>query len=133
MVMFSAFRMSYVRFMCDFRTMSASSESEGERRDFSDAEQDRRDSARKGVRGAPVAEQSGQMVLLCEYDGGELIREEPVEAEVRRRLEPEKAMSPMKGRASKVRQIREGQTIFKGHRSYELMLQLQLGIRWSIG
>ena len=27
---------------------------------------------------------------------------------------------------------RPGETIFKGHRSYDLMLNLQLGIRWSV-
>ena len=27
---------------------------------------------------------------------------------------------------------RPGETIYKGHRSYDLMLNLQLGIRWSI-
>jgi hypothetical protein len=26
-----------------------------------------------------------------------------------------------------------GETIYKGHRSYDLMLNLQLGIRWSVG
>jgi hypothetical protein len=29
--------------------------------------------------------------------------------------------------------LKLGETIFKGHRSYELMVQLQLGIRWSTG
>ena len=28
---------------------------------------------------------------------------------------------------------RPGETIYKGHRSYDLMLNLQLGIRWSVG
>lgn len=28
---------------------------------------------------------------------------------------------------------RQGETIFKGHRSYDLMLNLQLGIRYSVG
>ena len=27
---------------------------------------------------------------------------------------------------------RPGETIYKGHRSYDLMLNLQLGIRWSV-
>ena len=30
-------------------------------------------------------------------------------------------------------QSRPGETIFKGHHSYDLMLNLQLGIRWSVG
>jgi 1-phosphatidylinositol-4-phosphate 5-kinase len=28
---------------------------------------------------------------------------------------------------------KQGETIFKGHRSYDLMLNLQLGIRYSVG
>ena len=30
------------------------------------------------------------------------------------------------------RQVRLGETIYKGHRSYDLMLNLQLGIRYTI-
>ena len=102
----------------------------------------------------------GKKLLLCEYENGAMIREESVDAELAQRPSPADGhgtgtgeastaaavvaavssaaagfSSPLTrgARADKVRQVRAGETIFKGHRSYELMLQLQLGVRWSVG
>lgn len=37
------------------------------------------------------------------------------------------------GKRGRQAATRQGETIFKGHRSYDLMLNLQLGIRYSVG
>ena len=69
--------------------------------------------------------------LLREYDRGALVREERVPAQQRPVGDPVAGRPAVKTR--KVRQVRMGETIFKGAPSYDLMLQLQLGIRWSVG
>ena len=90
-------------------------------------------------------------LLLCEYNDGAMIREEIIEAsmvqkQIHRHPVASVALDQMTRAVAavssatakvtgmrKVRQVSMGETIFKGHRSYELMLQLQLGVRWSVG
>jgi 1-phosphatidylinositol-4-phosphate 5-kinase len=104
----------------------------------------------------------GKKLLLCEYDDGKLIREEIIEADVVRGVNVVGGMAAAE-RASKGggryraaeavfaaaaavtaprakmgwlqarRTPLAGETIYKGHKSYELMVQLQVGVRWSIG
>ncbi len=69
--------------------------------------------------------------VLREYDRGSLVREELVPAQQRPVGDPVAGRPAVKTR--KVREVRMGETIFKGAPSYDLMLQLQLGVRWSVG
>ncbi|CAL8463328.1 g2862 [Coccomyxa elongata] len=76
-----------------------------------------------------------ERVFVREYEAGRLMREDPISAE-----ELEAVFGPFRRRADRAerRQRRRrrvanklGETIYKGHRSYDLMLNLQLGIRHS--
>ena len=69
--------------------------------------------------------------VLREYNHGNLVREELVPAQQRPVGDPVAGRPAVKTR--KVREVRMGETIFKGAPSYDLMLQLQLGVRWSVG
>ncbi len=69
--------------------------------------------------------------VLREYDRGALVREERVPAQQRPVGDPVAGRPVVKTRRK--REVRMGETIFKGAPSYDLMLQLQLGIRWSVG
>jgi 1-phosphatidylinositol-4-phosphate 5-kinase len=69
--------------------------------------------------------------VLREYNHGTLMREEVVPAQQRPVGDPVAGRPAVKTR--KVREVRMGETIYKGAPSYDLMLQLQLGIRWSVG
>jgi 1-phosphatidylinositol-4-phosphate 5-kinase len=79
---------------------------------------------------AAVADAPREAVLR-EYDHGTLTREEHVPVQQRPVGDPVAGRAAVKTR--KVREVRMGETIFKGAPSYDLMLQLQLGIRWSVG
>jgi 1-phosphatidylinositol-4-phosphate 5-kinase len=83
-----------------------------------------------GPADAAVADAPREAVLR-EYDHGTLVREELVPAQQRPVGDPVAGRPAVKTR--KVREVRMGETIFKGAPSYDLMLQLQLGIRWSVG
>ncbi|KAK9917488.1 hypothetical protein WJX75_004962 [Coccomyxa subellipsoidea] len=76
-----------------------------------------------------------ERVFVREYEAGRLVREDPISPE-----ELEAVFGPFRRRADRAerRQRRRrrvanklGETIYKGHRSYDLMLNLQLGIRHS--
>jgi 1-phosphatidylinositol-4-phosphate 5-kinase len=71
--------------------------------------------------------------MLRTYEHGQLVREEAV-PEGRM---PVDGVDPVAGppavKTRRKREVRMGKTIFKGAPSYDLMLQLQLGIRWSVG
>ncbi|EIE18182.1 PIP5K-domain-containing protein [Coccomyxa subellipsoidea C-169] len=76
-----------------------------------------------------------ERVFVREYEAGRLVREDPIAPE-----ELEAVFGPFRRRADRAerRQRRRrrvanklGETIYKGHRSYDLMLNLQLGIRHS--
>eukprot|EP00884_Botryococcus_braunii_P012486 jgi/Botrbrau1/21238/Bobra.39_2s0036.1 len=74
-------------------------------------------------------------VFIREYDDGRLLLEDAL-----RPGELELVFGQTKGRRPERRNRRkrraanrQGETIFKGHRSYDLMLNLQLGIRYSVG
>jgi 1-phosphatidylinositol-4-phosphate 5-kinase len=83
-----------------------------------------------GPADAAVADAPREAVLR-EYDHGTLVREELVPAQQRPVGDPVAGRPAVKTR--KVREVRMGETIFKGAPSYDLMLQLQLGVRWSVG
>ena len=84
-----------------------------------------------GPADAAAAADVPREAVLREYDHGTLLREELVPAQQRPVGNPVAGRPAVKTR--KVREVRMGQTIFKGAPSYDLMLQLQLGIRWSVG
>lgn len=69
--------------------------------------------------------------VLREYERGTLVREERVPATQRPVGDPIAGLAVRKTR--KRREVRMGETIIKGAPSYDLMLQLQLGVRWSVG
>ncbi|KAL3131311.1 hypothetical protein ABBQ38_000603 [Trebouxia sp. C0009 RCD-2024] len=78
----------------------------------------------------------GDSVFIREYNSNSLLREDAISAE-----ELDAVFGPFERRRERrqKRRIRTkrweqrpGETIYKGHRSYDLMLNLQLGIRWSI-
>lgn len=81
-------------------------------------------------------------MMLQEYSEGQLLREEVASQTFCAQYQPPYSvvMSALKSkdakklkRKKKKKQKQVGETIFKGHRSYDLMLNLQLGIRWSVG
>ena len=67
---------------------------------------------------------------MREYDHGALVREERVPAQ--RRPVGDPVAGPRAVKTRRKREVRMGETIYKGAPSYDLMLQLQLGIRWSV-
>jgi len=71
-------------------------------------------------------------ILLCECSDDKVVKKELAEAEQigGRSL---RIANPIASRSQKVRQVRHGETIYKGHGSYDLMIQLQVGIQWSVG
>ncbi|KAA6423973.1 MAG: phosphatidylinositol-4-phosphate 5-kinase, partial [Trebouxia sp. A1-2] len=78
----------------------------------------------------------GDSVFIREYSSNKLLREDAISAE-----ELDAVFGPFERRQERrqKRRIRTkrweqrpGETIYKGHRSYDLMLNLQLGIRWSV-
>ncbi|DBA84719.1 hypothetical protein WJX77_004824 [Trebouxia sp. C0004] len=78
----------------------------------------------------------GDSVFIREYSNNKLLREDTISAE-----ELDAVFGPFERRQERrqKRRIRTkrweqrpGETIYKGHRSYDLMLNLQLGIRWSV-
>lgn len=74
-----------------------------------------------------------QECLLREYNNGKLKREKVVQEEsIPLELRLPKTPTPKRRMSQKVNKKKDGETIFKGHRSYELMVQLQLGIRCSV-
>jgi len=80
-----------------------------------------------------TSEAMGTYVLLCECVDNELVKQEVVEAERVRGHKHSLWMRPTASRSQKVRKVLHGETIYKGHGSYDLMLQLRVGIRWSVG
>ena len=68
-------------------------------------------------------------VILREYKRGKLLREEWVP----RDAVPLPDLAQLKSKSKKQRAQLQGERIIKGHRSYDLMLNLQLGIRHSVG
>lgn len=83
-------------------------------------------SPKGGADGAGAGE-----VMLREYDNGLLVREEAVPETERPKGDP--VAGPPAKKTRKKREVVMGETIYKGAPSYDLMLQLQLGIRWSVG
>jgi 1-phosphatidylinositol-4-phosphate 5-kinase len=78
-----------------------------------------------------TADLGNTYLLLCECSEDEILKKEVVEADrVAHKYSSWK--SPMASRSRKVRKVRHGETIYKGHGSYDLMLQLRVGIRWSV-
>ena len=61
---------------------------------------------------------------------GELVSESPAGEET---PEATPAAGPAAVKSRKKRDVKLGKTVYKGAPSYNLMLQLQLGIRWSVG
>lgn len=80
-----------------------------------------------------TSEAAGTYVLLCECVDNKLVKQEVVEAERVRGHRHSLWSSPIASRSQKVRKVLHGETIYKGHGSYDLMLQLRVGIRWSVG
>ena len=72
-------------------------------------------------------------VLLCKCSEDKVVDQEVVESERVGHKHSTWLSSPMTSRSQKVRQVLHGETIYKGHGSYELMIQLRMGIRWSVG
>ena len=75
--------------------------------------------------------------LSQEYTHGTLVAEEPATSEFHTHYKPPntkkknvKAKKAFKINYQRHKQNKLGETVFKGHRSYDLMLNLQLGVRW---
>ena len=103
---------------------------------------------------AAIAELTGEVghVYACEFQHGELVQEEAIQPEdlvaVFGQAFSKHALGVVRGVAgggkrlmrgrsrggggSRRREDRMGETIFKGSRSYDLMLNLQLGIRYTL-
>jgi 1-phosphatidylinositol-4-phosphate 5-kinase len=89
-----------------------------------------------GALGAP-------RLLIREYDKGSLLREDALSAEEikmifgflwpKRQKKVRQRMRRALGRKGPRLQLKMGEVVYKGHYSYELMNQLQLGIRYSVG
>jgi hypothetical protein len=77
-------------------------------------------------------------MTLQKYVQGILVAEEPATSEFYAHYKPPtlkkqrnvKAKKAFKINYQRHKQNKLGETIFKGHRSYDLMLNLQLGVRW---
>jgi len=80
---------------------------------------------------AIASEGGDKYILLCECSDDVIVKKELAEAE--QIGSQSLRVRPMASRSQKVRQIRHGETIYKGHGSYDLMIQLQVGIQWSVG
>ncbi|KAK9815279.1 hypothetical protein WJX72_000998 [[Myrmecia] bisecta] len=101
-----------------------------------DAPREAQAEAEYGRTGSTGRNERAETVYIREYEDGRLIREDPVSGEeldavfgpFKRRLERRNRRRMRKGDT-----VRPGETIYKGHRSYDLMLNLQLGIRYSVG
>ena len=78
----------------------------------------------------PTADTVPREAVVREYDHGALIREERVPAQ--RRPVGDPVAGPRAVKTRRKREVRMGETIYTGAPSYDLMLQLQLGIRWSV-
>lgn len=65
------------------------------------------------------------------FERGQLVSETSVPDQQRPATNPAAGDAAIKSR--KKRDVRMGRTVYKGAPSYNLMLQLQLGIRWSVG
>ena len=78
-----------------------------------------------------AADLGNTYLLLCECSEDQILKKEVVEADG---VAHKHSLwtSPMASRSRKVRKVRHGETIYKGHGSYDLMLQLRVGIRWSV-
>jgi hypothetical protein len=82
-------------------------------------------------------------LLIREYDKGSLLREDALSAEEikmifgflwpKRQKKVRQRMRRALGRKGPRLQLKMGEVVYKGHYSYELMNQLQLGIRYSVG
>ncbi|CAA7401546.1 unnamed protein product [Spirodela intermedia] len=64
-------------------------------------------------------------------DGSSVEKKISAEAEARAERNPQSQRSPRCGTVSEAK--KPGQTISKGHKNYDLMLNLQVGIRYSVG
>jgi hypothetical protein len=78
-----------------------------------------------GVAGAP------REAMRRVFDRGQLMSESSVPTQQLPAANPAAGQAATKTR--KKRDVRMGRTVYKGAPSYNLMLQLQLGIRWSVG
>lgn len=78
----------------------------------------------------------GDSVYIREYNCNKLLREDAISTEeldaVFAPFERRKERRQKRRIRTKRWEQRPGETIYKGHRSYDLMLNLQLGIRWSV-
>eukprot|EP01025_Chloroclados_australasicus_P032684 TRINITY_DN3312_c1_g1_i2.p2 TRINITY_DN3312_c1_g1~~TRINITY_DN3312_c1_g1_i2.p2 ORF type:complete len:868 (-),score=148.82 TRINITY_DN3312_c1_g1_i2:719-3133(-) len=93
--------------------------------------------------GASSNQKTQDQIFLREYDRGKMVREEKLNEEDVGVLKYvlDQALELSEGRRkrlfgkSSIKQLNKvpGELIYKGHRSYDLMLSLQLGIRWSVG
>lgn len=88
-----------------------------------------RDSSEHGKKNVDV-------VYVCDYSHGKLSHEEALSSHeldvifgpIQHQMQTKRRLR----RRGKRRQENMGETIFKGHRSYDLMLNLQLGIRYTL-
>ncbi|KAK9800236.1 hypothetical protein WJX73_003652 [Symbiochloris irregularis] len=74
----------------------------------------------------------GDTVFVREYEGGRMVRSEPLTPEELELVSAVPKLPNRRHRRHKRSEQRAGETIYKGHRSYDLMLNLQLGIRYSV-
>lgn len=81
-----------------------------------------------------------QKVYICDYSKGELVHEEPFSVDdlsvlfgpVHQHIDRRRRLLSSVVNRRRRRDDRLGETVYKGHRSYDLMLNLQLGIRYTI-
>ncbi|KAI3437566.1 hypothetical protein D9Q98_000019 [Chlorella vulgaris] len=83
---------------------------------------------------------SGQVVFLQQYDQGKLLQEQVLrvaEQDVRKKVlkkkgDKKKAKREARQLKKQYRPPKPGEAVYKGHRSYDLMRELQLGLTFSI-
>lgn len=87
-----------------------------------------------------VSTASSENVLLREYHDGKLIYEEAILTENKSDMELLLALFKREEGPGKFKKLfvknddmKTGQVIYKGHSSYDLMVNLQLGIQYSVG
>ena len=76
-----------------------------------------------------------EWVQLREYANGRMLRSERLLGAIVEQVFAPVQMNSEEGNKRglfKGSQKKAGESIFKGHRSYDLMLNLQLGIRWAL-
>lgn len=72
-------------------------------------------------------------LIVREYERDALLKEERVPRRALRKIHGVNTRERKRAARTAGEVTRAGETIYRGHRSYDLMISLQQGIRWSVG